>query len=48
MMTNRNYFIGIDIGTSSTKTGLWLQTDAGLSLAAEATAPYELQRPYPN
>lgn len=47
MMTNRNYFIGIDIGTSSTKTGLWLQTDAGLSLAAEATAPYELQRPYP-
>jgi xylulokinase len=47
MMTNRTYYIGIDVGTSSTKTGLWLDSETGLTLAAEATADYPLHRPQP-
>lgn len=38
------YLLGIDIGTSTTKCGLW--TEEG-SLVAETTAGYDLQRPYP-
>ncbi len=38
------YLIGVDIGTSSTKTALW--RDDGV-LMAEASAPYPLHRPHP-
>ncbi|MGZ8437187.1 MAG: xylulokinase [Candidatus Limnocylindrales bacterium] len=38
------YIVTIDQGTSSTKTALW---DAAGGLVAEATAPYELDRPQP-
>lgn len=39
------YLLGIDIGTSGTKTGLW--TENGV-LVAETTEEYELKRPYPS
>ncbi len=39
-----NYFLGIDIGTSSTKVGLW-QLDG--TLVASASAAYDLNRPHP-
>ena len=39
-----HYFITIDVGTSSTKSGLW--RDDGL-LVAEATGDYQLRRPRP-
>lgn len=38
------YVIGIDIGTSSTKTALWREDGA---LLAETSAPYPLHRPHP-
>jgi xylulokinase len=38
------YIVTVDQGTSSTKTVLW---DAGGDLVAEATAPYDLERPEP-
>lgn len=47
MMTSGQYILGIDIGTSSAKTGLWLDTGSGLKLAAEATSFYTLHRPQP-
>lgn len=43
-MNESTYLLGIDIGTSSTKTGLW-RSDG--TLIAEATAPYPLHRPQP-
>ncbi len=39
-----HYYIGVDIGTSSTKTGLW---HADGRLIAEASAAYKLSRPQP-
>jgi xylulokinase len=40
----KDFYIGIDVGTSSTKTGLWR---ADGTLIAEATAAYPLHRPQP-
>jgi xylulokinase len=39
-----SYFLGIDIGTSSTKVGLWR---ADGTLITRASASYTLQRPHP-
>jgi xylulokinase len=40
----KDFYIGIDVGTSSTKTGLWRVDGV---LIAEATATYPLHRPQP-
>lgn len=39
-----NYIVGVDIGTSSTKTALWREDG---ELIAEATEAYPLSRPHP-
>ena len=42
-MTSR-YILTVDVGTSSTKTALWIETG---QLIAHATSAYELRRPQP-
>ncbi|MDX2137635.1 MAG: FGGY family carbohydrate kinase [Chloroflexota bacterium] len=41
---SKDFYIGIDVGTSSTKTGLWRADGV---LIGEATAAYPLHRPQP-